>query len=218
MKTKGFWRRYAGILLLLAAIVVLLVLMIGSFVTPESFSTFMRVVAFLPLLIVALWVGMGEKKVLSVLPCILLAAAGAVISKVLLITGTLKGILGEEAFLVIPGLDTDERHLSVIIIGIVGAVCLMVYTLYSIGSQKKNRKMKRRPTDQMLISLLSAILLIIICIELSRFQGIPLALIIAAVICILLFALKRKLSGLACYVVAGVASFISGVLLAVGIF
>lgn len=212
MKTKNFGKRYGGIIGLLAVIVVLVVLMIAGVLTPERISMLVRRLSFLGVLLAAMRLSVGEKKAAPILLCLALAVAGAVVTGLTALRTGLFGILGSGAYLMIPGLDAEGRCVSALLIGIIAAVCLMVTTLYSIGSQKRARRMKGRPLDQMVFSALLAVLMIVVCVGLFRYRGLPVAAVIAAVLTLVLLGLKKKCTGPAAYAVAGIASFLSGVL------
>ncbi len=94
--------------------------------------------------------------------------------------------------LTIPGLDANT-HISALLIGIVAAVILFFYTIYSIGKQKKQRRMKTRPINQLVFTIIADILIIVSSVLYIK-DGFPLlgAYLLVALIC---FAAASGLGG-----------------------
>ena len=72
----------------------------------------------------------------------------------------------------VPGLDQDS-HVSALIIGIAAAVVLFFYTIGSIGKQKKMRRMKTRPINQLVFTIIADILILVASVLYMRDGGFP---------------------------------------------
>lgn len=99
-----------------------------------------------------------------------------------------------ERRLVVPGLDDGGASVSALLIGMVSAAVLFFYTIYSIGSQKKARRMKARPVNQLVFTIIADILIVVISVLYMKNGGYPL-LAGYLLIAILLFAVLSGASG-----------------------
>ncbi|MBQ6441184.1 MAG: hypothetical protein IJJ13_01145 [Lachnospiraceae bacterium] len=219
MKKQSPIRRYAGIMILIALIIVFVVLWAMGILDGERITTIVRIVSFLPVLLAGMMLFLSKddqngKKVLSALMCIGGTAAFALVTRLTPLKGMLNGIFGPDATLLIPGLDREGRAVSALLIGIIFGVGLLAATILSIGKQKKGRKMKRRPLDQLILALLAAVLVILIAVALFLYRGIPVATLVALVLFIVLKAIPaEKLSSNSATAVALIFAICAGVML-----
>ena len=95
--------------------------------------------------------------------------------------------------LTVPGLD-NSIHISALLIGIAAAVVLFFYTIYSIGKQKKQRRMKTRPLNQLVFTIIADILIIVSSLLYMKDGGYPLVGAYLLVV-ILSFAVVSGLDG-----------------------
>ena len=193
-------KRYALILILIALIIALIVLWATQILTGDRLTMIVRIVSFLPVLLAGMMLfldreGETGKKALSVVLCIGGTAAFALLTRLTPLKGMLSNVFGADAMLRIPGLDQEGRAVSALLIGIIFGVGLLAATILSIGKQKKGRRMKRRPLDQLILALLTAALVILIAVALFLYRGLPIATLIGLVFFIVLKAIpKEKLS------------------------
>ena len=223
MKKQTSIKRYAGILILIALIIAVIVLWATHILTADRLTMIVRIVSFLPVLLAGMLLflnkeGENGKKALSVMLCIGGTAAFALLTRLTPLKGLLSGIFGPDAMLMIPGLDREGRAVSALLIGIFFGVGLLAATILSIGKQKKGRRMKRRPLDQLILAFLTAVLVILIAVALFLYHGLPITALIALLLFIVLKAIPgKKLSVSAATAIALVASICAGVMLGAAI-
>ncbi len=219
MKKQSPVRRYAGIWITIALIVVFIVLRASGILDGEKTTALVRILAFLPVLLTGMGLFLEKeetngKKALYLMLCLGAAASFALLTRLTPMKGLLSGVFGPDAVLLIPGMDGEGRAASALVIGIFFALGMLAATILSIGKQKKGRRMKRRPLDQLIQALLTAILVIVVAISLFLCRGIPIAALIALVLFVILKAIpSKKLSVQTAVAVALIASVLSGVML-----
>ncbi len=219
MKKQSPIKRYAGILITIALIIVFIVLWAIRILDGERITTIVRILSFLPVLLagMALFLekeGENGKKALFTVLCIGATAAIALLTRLSPLKGILSGVFGPDAVLMIPGMDVEGRVISTLLIGIIFAVVLLAATILSIGKQKKGHRMKRRPLDQLIQAFLIAILAILVALSLFFYHGMPIAALIALVLFVILKAIpSEKLSIQAATAVALIVSALAGLML-----
>ncbi len=212
-------KRYALILILIALIIALIVLWAMQILTGERLTMIVRIISFLPVLLAGMMLflekeGENGKKALTVMLCIGGTAAFALLTRLTPLKGMLSNVFGPDEMLLIPGLDRDGRAVSALLIGIVFGIGLLAATILSIGKQKKGRRMKRRPLDQLIVALLTAVLVILIAVALFLYRGLPLATLIGLIVFIVLKAIpEEKLSVSTATGIALSASICAGIML-----
>ena len=219
MKKQSPIRRFAGILILIALIIAFIVLWALQILDGERITAIVRIVSFLPVLLAGMMLFLTRedqqgKKALFVMLCIGGAAAFALLTRLTPLKGILNVLFGPDATLLIPGLDREGRAISALLIGIVFGVGLLAATILSIGKQKKGRKMKRRPLDQLILAFLTAVLVILIAVALFLYRGVPIATLIALALFLILKAIPaEKISAGAANAIALVSAICAGVML-----
>jgi len=219
MKKQSPVRRYAGIVIMIALIIVFIVLRASGILDGEKTTSLVRILSFLPVLLTGMGLflekeGPNGKKALYLILCIGATASFALVTRLTPLKGLLSGVFGPDAVLMIPGMDREGRAVSALVIGIVFALCLLAATILSIGKQKKGHRMKRRPLDQLIQAFLTAILAIVVSVSLFLCRGLPIAALIALVGILILKAIpSEKLSIQAAVAVALIASALSGLML-----
>lgn len=219
MKKQSPVRRYAGIVIMIALIIVFIVLRASGILDGEKTTSLVRILSFLPVLLTGMGLflekeGPNGKKALYLILCIGATASFALVTRLTPLKGLLSGVFGSDAVLMIPGMDREGRAVSALVIGIVFALCLLAATILSIGKQKKGHRMKRRPLDQLIQAFLTAILAIVVSVSLFLCRGLPIAALIALVGILILKAIpSEKLSIQAAVAVALIASALAGLML-----
>ena len=219
MKKQSPVRRYAGILITIALIVVFIVLWAVGILDGERITTIVRILSFLPVLLAGMRLflekeGTNGKKTLSAVLCIGATAAFALLTRLTPLKGMLSGLFGPDAVLMIPGMDREGRAASALVIAIVFAIGLLAATIHSIGKQKKGHQMKRRPLDQLIQAFLTAVLVILVAVSLFLYRGMPIAALVALAAFIILKAIpSEKLSPQAAAAAALISSVLAGVML-----
>ncbi len=219
MKKQSPVRRYAGIVIMIALIIVFIVLRASGILDGEKTTSLVRILSFLPVLLTGMGLflekeGPNGKKALYLILCIGATASFALVTRLTPLKGLLSGVFGPDAVLMIPGMDREGRAVSALVIGIVFALCLLAATILSIGKQKKGHRMKRRPLDQLIQAFLTAILAIVVSVSLFLCRGLPIAALIALVGILILKAIpSEKLSIQAAVAVALIASALAGLML-----
>lgn len=127
---------------------------------------------------------------LFVIICLIILIVYNVLLKTVLSGAALPAFI--DMRLTIPGLDSTT-HISTLLIGIVAAIVLFFYTIASIGKQKKQRRMKTRPINQLVLTIVADILIIVSSILYMK-DGFPVlgAYLLVAIIC---FAAVSSLGG-----------------------
>ena len=99
---------------------------------------------------------------------------------------------------------SEGPYNSAIVVGVIIAVCLLVFKFYSIGKQKKSGYMNSSPVGQIVKTLIIDAVIIAYTVLLSQYKGIPVMLIwILVVVVIFAFLTSSTVFGRYFYAVGG---------------
>ena len=194
MKQKTFMKKYAPVLLLAVIVVLFSVLTGGQLLSAQGISDLFAKNAYIAVFAcgILLCILAGRRAKFPVWGTILCALAGIFLWHVLEWAVLRSGADADGGFLglftgyvsipVLDGGSGSVSHPSALIIGILAAVLLVVYKFYSLGKQKRSRSMKGNPREQLAEVLILDVVIIFCAARLSQYEGIPVALVLAAAI------------------------------------
>ncbi len=108
------------------------------------------------------------------------------------------------SYISIPGIDKDGQYLSALIIGIVIAVALVVWTFISIGRKKARGYSSGSSLGKIIRTIVIAVLIVLYSFCLMNYKGIPVMVLwILAVVCIFAFITSSTVFGRYFYAVGG---------------